>query len=227
MNSIYLVEDDPDIVSLIKRHLERGGDHSVSTFANGAAFLAACQERVPDLVILDLSLPDTDGLTLCRELRAWDTTSAVPTLLVRARAGERDRVTGLDLGADDYLTKPFSLQELAARVRALQRRVQRERGTAGEAYEDARLEIDRARHKVTFEGKDVHLTKRELDLLWYLISLGGRVATREQIVEVVWGPSSDVDTRIVDVHVRSLRRKLRDDVIDTLIGSGYRFKRRQ
>ena len=193
----------------------------------GKAFLAACEERVPDLVILDLSLPDTDGLSLCRELRAWDTTSAVPVLMVTARAGERDRVTGLDLGADDYLTKPFSLQELAARVRALQRRVQRERGTVGEAYKDARLEIDRARQRVTFEGRDVHLTKRELDLLWYLISLRGRVATREQIVEVVWGPSRDVDTRIVDVHVRSLRRKLKDDVIDTLIGSGYRFERRQ
>ncbi len=227
MNSIYVVEDDPDIVSLIKRHLERGSNHSVSTFGTGAAFLAACEDRVPDLVILDLSLPDTDGLSLCRELRAWDTTSAVPILMVTARAGERDRVTGLDLGADDYLTKPFSLQELAARVRALERRVQRERGTVGEAYEDARLEIDRARQRVTFEGRDVHLTKRELDLLWYLISLGGRVATREQIVEVVWGPSRDVDTRIVDVHVRSLRRKLKDDVIDTLIGSGYRFERRQ
>ncbi len=226
MDSIYLVEDDPDIAALIKRHLERGGEQSVSTFGTGTAFLTACEQRVPDLVILDLSLPDTDGLALCRELRSWETTRGLPILMVTARAGERDRVTGLDLGADDYVTKPFSLHELAARVRALRRRVQRERGTAGEIYRDARLEIDRARHTVVFEGSNVHLTKRELDLLWHLVSLGGRVATREQIMDAVWGPSSEVDSRIVDVHVRSIRRKLSDDVIETLIGSGYRFERR-
>jgi DNA-binding response OmpR family regulator len=226
MSSIYLVEDDSDIASLIKRHLERGGDYSVATFGDGQSFLTACQERVPELVILDLSLPDTDGLTLCRELRAWETTSALPILMVTARAGERDRVTGLDLGADDYITKPFSLQELTARVRALHRRVQRERGTAGETYRDARLHIDRARRTVAFAGADAHLTRREFDLLWYLVSLGGRVAAREQILDAVWGPASEVDPRIVDVHVRALRRKLADDVIETLIGSGYRFERR-
>jgi DNA-binding response OmpR family regulator len=221
---IALVEDDPDIAGLVRRHLERGGDLRVAIHPTAASFLAASEQQVPDLVILDLNLPDGDGLTLCRELRSWDTTRALPILMLTARSGENDRVVGLELGADDYVTKPFSLRELAARVRALLRRVQLERGVPGGTYHDARLEVDPARHRVVCEGREITLTRRELDLLWHLISLTGRVASREKILDAVWGLAAEVDPRTVDAHIRTLRRKLGADIIETLFGSGYRFK---
>ena len=221
---VFVVEDDRDIAEMVRRHLERSGEYSVSLFTRGDEFLAACEGALPQLVILDLNLPDTDGLTICRELRNWDATRTVPILMLTARAGEADRVTGLDLGADDYLTKPFSLQELAARVSALVRRVQWERGVPGGVYSDDQLVVDPARLRVEREGKDVHLTRREFEVLWHLISLGGRVASREQILDAVWGLASSVDARTVDAHIRTVRRKLGDGVIETLIGSGYRFR---
>lgn len=221
---VFVVEDDRDIAEMVRRHLERSGEYSVSLFTRGDEFLAACEVGLPDLVILDLNLPDTDGLTICRELRSWDATRTVPILMLTARAAEADRVTGLDLGADDYLTKPFSLRELAARVSALVRRVQWERGVPGGVYSDVRLVVDPARLRVEREGKEVHLTRREFDVLWHLISLGGRVASREQILDAVWGLASSVDPRTVDAHIRTVRRKLGDGVIETLIGSGYRFR---
>jgi DNA-binding response OmpR family regulator len=221
---VYLVEDDADIAALVARQLRRGGEFEVRAFLTGGEFLAACEEKPPELVVLDLNLPDTDGLTLCRELRAWDSTRTVPILMLTARVGEADRVTGLELGADDYLTKPFSPRELVARVKALVRRVNWERGVPGGVYEDARLRVDPSRRRVAWRGEEVHLTQRELDLLWYLISLGGRVASREQILDTVWGLASSVDVRTVDAHVRTLRRKLADDVVETLIGAGYRFR---
>jgi DNA-binding response OmpR family regulator len=221
---VAVVEDDSDIAEMVKRHLLRTGEFVVETFETGADFLAACESHLPELVILDLSLPDTDGLTLCRELRGWDSTRTVPILMLTARAGESDRVVGLELGADDYLTKPFSLRELLARVRALLRRVQWERGMPGESYRSGGLEVDAARHRVVRHGDEVHLTRREFDVLWYLISLGGRVASREQILDAVWGLAATVDPRTVDAHIRTLRRKLSETVIETLIGAGYRFR---
>ncbi|HVN75912.1 MAG TPA: response regulator transcription factor [Thermoanaerobaculaceae bacterium] len=221
---VFVVEDDPDIAAMVRRQLERTGNCSVTAFGRGDEFLAACELATPDLVILDLNLPDTDGLVLCRELRGWEATRTVPILMLTARAAEGDRVTGLDLGADDYLTKPFSLRELASRVAALLRRIEWERGTPGGVYADSRLTVDPARFKVVRDGTHVHLTRREFAVLWHLISLGGRVATREQILDAVWGLASSVDPRTVDAHIRTLRRKLGDDVIETLIGSGYAFR---
>jgi DNA-binding response OmpR family regulator len=221
---VFVVEDDRDIAEMVRRHLERSGAYRVTLFVRGEDFLAACESELPELVILDLNLPDTDGLTICRELRSWEATRTVPILMLTARAAEADRVTGLELGADDYLVKPFSLRELAARVSALVRRVQWERGVPGGVYRDARLSVDPARLEVELEGSEVHLTRREFDVLWHLISLGGRVATREQILDAVWGLASSVDPRTVDAHIRTLRRKLGDEVIETHIGSGYRFR---
>lgn len=221
---IYLVEDDADIAGLIRRCLERAGEFRVACFTRGDEFLAACEQTLPELVVLDLNLPDTDGLSLCRELRAWEGTATVPILMLTARAGESDRVTGLELGADDYLTKPFSLRELTARVRALLRRVQWERGTPDGVYADSRLDVDPARMLVRVAGGEVHLTRREFAILWHLISLGGRVVSREQILDAVWGLATTVEPRTVDAHIRTLRRKVGDDVIETLIGAGYRFR---
>lgn len=221
---VFLVEDDPDIAHLVRRKLEGSGEFSVRVFPRGADFLTACEEKVPDMVILDLSLPDTDGLTLCRELRSWETTRRVPILMLTARAGEADRVTGLSLGADDYLAKPFSLAELEARVRALLRRVGWERGTPEERYKDRRLAVDATRFSVELDGHKAHLTRREFELLWYLISLKGRVAHREQILDAVWGLAAEVDPRTVDAHIRTLRKKLGEEVIETVVGVGYRFR---
>jgi DNA-binding response OmpR family regulator len=221
---VFVVEDDPDIAQLVRRHLERSGEYQADVFGTGAEFLAACETRVPDLVVLDLNLPDTDGLTLCRELRSWDASRTVPILMLTARAGESDRVTGLDLGADDYLVKPFSLRELTARLNALRRRVGWERGAPGGVYRDRRLEVDAARMRVLWHGGEVHLTRREFDVLWHLISLGGRIASREQILDAVWGLATEVDARTIDAHIRTIRRKLGDDVIETQIGVGYRFR---
>jgi len=221
---VFVVEDDADIAAMVRRHLERTGGCSVTTFGRADEFLSACELATPDLVILDLNLPDTDGLVLCRELRSWEATRTVPILMLTARTAEADRVTGLDLGADDYLTKPFSLRELAARVSALLRRIEWERGTPGGVYRDSRLTVDPARAQVVRDGAEVHLTRREFAVLWHLISLGGRVASREQILDGVWGLASSVDARTVDAHIRTLRRKLGEDVIETLIGSGYRFR---
>lgn len=225
-HAVFLVEDDPDIASMVKRHLERGGVYRVTCFDDGAGFLAACEHLLPDLVVLDLNLPDTDGLSLCRELRTWDQTRTVPILMLTARAAEADRVTGLELGADDYVIKPFSLRELAARVDALVRRVHWERGVPGGTYRDGRLQVDAARMRVVLHDREVHLTRREFAVLWHLISLGGRVAAREQILDAVWGLASEVDPRTVDAHIRTLRKKLAEDVVETLIGSGYRFRGR-
>jgi len=221
---VFVVEDDRDIAEMVRRHLERSGAYEVSLFARGDEFLAACEVALPELVVLDLNLPDTDGLALCREVRGWEATRTVPILMLTARAGEADRVAGLELGADDYLTKPFSLRELTARVAALVRRVHWERGTPDGSYQDARLAVDPARFRVTRDGNEVHLTKREFAVLWHLVSLGGRVASREQILDGVWGLASSVDPRTVDAHIRTLRRKLGEGVIETLIGSGYRFR---
>ncbi|MEP0775664.1 MAG: response regulator transcription factor [Acidobacteriota bacterium] len=220
---VFVVEDDVDIASLVARQLRRTGEFEVEVFLKGQDFLRGCEQHLPELVILDLNLPDTDGMTLCRELRGWDSTRTVPILMLTARASEADRVAGLEQGADDYLTKPFSPRELLARVRALVRRQRWERGVPGGVYNDGRLVVDVDRRHVSWEGKPVHLTQRELDILWYLISLGGRVASREQILDAVWGLASAVDARTVDAHIRTLRRKLADEVIETVIGSGYRF----
>jgi DNA-binding response OmpR family regulator len=221
---VFLVEDDDDIREMVRRHLERTGEFQVAAFADGSSFLSACEERWPELVILDLNLPDTDGLTLCRELRNWEATRTVPILMLTARASEADRVTGLEYGADDYLTKPFSIRELAARARALVRRVGWDRGTPDGVYRDSRLEVDAVRFRVVWEGTEVHVTRREFQILWYLVSLGGRIASREQILDAVWGLASAVDARTVDAHIRTLRRKLSDTVVETVIGVGYRFR---
>jgi len=221
MPQILVVEDDAEMVRGLKDNLEF--EHfEVDVARDGEAALKKISGGAYDLIILDIMLPKLSGLDVCK--RAREQGIATPIIMLTARSEEIDKVLGLELGADDYVTKPFSLRELAARVRALLRRVQIERGVPGGTYRDSRIEVDPSRHRVVCQGREVALTRRELDLLWHLISLSGRVASREQILDAVWGLAAEVDPRTVDAHIRTLRRKLGADVIETLFGSGYRFK---
>jgi DNA-binding response OmpR family regulator len=220
---IALVEDDADIAYTIRLNL-RKQSYQVDHFVSGLRALEAIQERPYDLVILDLNLPDIDGLALCRELRQHDETRRIPIVMLTARIEERDKLLGFDVGADDYITKPFSMKELLARVTAHLRRVASFETSEDEVYETPGLRIDRARFEVHIDGKSVRLTKKEFDLLWFLVRNRSRVVTRDAILARLWDYDADVETRTVDVHIRSLRRKLGDHWIETIVGVGYRFK---
>ncbi len=220
---IALVEDDRDLAASLKLALERQG-FQVEVFATGRAGLDGILSAPPDLVLLDLNLPDLDGLALCREVRDAEPVRDLPIIMLTARVEESDRVLGLDLGADDYVTKPFSLRELSSRIRALLRRRSLDVGVPDDEYRDRRLQVRRGPMEVTLDGAPVRLTSRELELLWHLLVNRPRVVPRERILERVWGLSADVETRTIDVHVRALRAKLGPEVIETVIGTGYRFR---
>ena len=221
---IAVVEDDEDLAYTLVYNLKKDGRYDVERYAGGLVALDALVAKPPDLLILDLNLPDVDGLTICRELRKGDETRRIPILMLTARVEERDKLLGFELGADDYVTKPFSMKELLARIAAHLRRA----GSAespDEVFERGSLRIDRARHLVLRDGREVHLTKKEFDLLWLLIRSGGRVVSRETILSRLWDYAADIETRTVDVHVRSLRKKIGDEMIETVVGVGYRFAR--
>ncbi len=221
---IAVVEDDEDLAFTLAYALKKDGRYEVERYAGGLVALDALVAKPPDLVLLDLNLPDVDGLTICRELRKGEETRKVPILMLTARVEERDKLLGFELGADDYVTKPFSMKELLARISAHLRRA----GSAdadGDVFEHGALRIDRARHLVLRDGQPVHLTKKEFDLLWLLIRSGGRVVTRETILSRLWDYAADIETRTVDVHIRSLRKKIGEGLIETVVGVGYRFAR--
>ncbi|MGE5344512.1 MAG: response regulator transcription factor [Acidithiobacillales bacterium] len=221
---IAIVEDDEDLAFTIAYNLKKDGRYEVEHFAGGLAALDALVAKPFDLVILDLNLPDVDGLTICRELRKGDETRKIPVLMLTARVEERDKLLGFELGADDYVTKPFSMRELLARIGAQLRRA-RSGEAPDEVFERGALRIDRARHLVLRDGREVHLTKKEFDLLWLLIRSAGRVVSRETILTRLWDYAADIETRTVDVHVRSLRKKIGEEMIETVVGVGYRFAR--
>jgi DNA-binding response OmpR family regulator len=215
--TIVLVEDEEDIASLVRTYLERDGFRVVWA-TRGTEGLVALERHDARLAILDLQLPDTDGLDVCRAIRSW---SRVPIVMLTARDEEVDRVTGLELGADDYVTKPFSPRELVARVHAVLRRAEPE--SAGELAAGD-VVLDRSRRSVTVAGAEVELTAREFDLLWHLAERPGIVVGRERLLERVWGLEFPGGTRTVDVHVAQLRRKLdRAELIRTVRGSGYKL----
>ena len=219
---IALVEDDADIAYTIRLNLRKHG-WQVDHFVSGLRALQALEEKPYDLVILDLNLPDVDGLAIARELRQHEETRRISILMLTARVEERDKLLGFDVGADDYLTKPFSMKELVARVSAQLRHAAALDSSDEDVYETNGLRIDRARFEVTVDGRAVRLTKREFDLLWHLVRNRARVVTRDTILARLWGYDADVETRTVDVHIRSLRRKLGEKWIDTVVGVGYRF----
>jgi DNA-binding response OmpR family regulator len=222
---VLVVEDERDIAGLIKHALERGGDAQVSVVDTGDAAIRTIGDTPPDLVILDLNLPVMSGLEVCRILRSRAATARLPIIMLTARAGEVDRVMGLDLGADDYVTKPFSLRELAARVRALLRRARQVSAVSSSVFRGRHLIVDFDAVSVRVDGEPVRLTRREFELLHCLIENRNRVLSRERLLERVWGYDKSVETRSVDVHVGRLRSKLglAGKQIETLVGLGYRF----
>lgn len=222
---VLIVEDERDIAGLIKHALERGGDADAEIVGSGDAALRVVRDRPPDLIILDLNLPVVSGVEVCRILRSSDAASHVPIIMLTARTSEDDRVSGLEQGADDYVTKPFSLRELSARVRAVLRRGIPRGERPAASYRGQHLTADFDAVAVSVDGAPVRLTRREFELLRYLVQNKSRVVSRDRLLERVWGYERLVETRSVDVHVGRLRSKLREagHQIETVVGLGYRF----
>lgn len=220
---ILIVEDEADIAENLRYNLEREGLKAIIAATGEQGLSAALDPQGPPaLVILDLMLPAMSGIELCRRLRREPSTRRTPIIILTARTSEADRVAGLDLGADDYITKPFSVREVMARVRAVLRRVDEHTEAI---YEDSHLRIDFANMHVTCDGTRLKLTRKEFALLATLARSAGRVATRQRLLDDVWGHQYYGDTRTLDVHIRRLRQKLGkcEDSIETVIGVGYRF----
>ena len=229
MKRILVIEDDKDIVELVRYNLEKDG-YQVASSGDGGTGLAQVRKTPPDLLILDLMLPKISGLEICKEIRKDVTLNRLPVLILTAKGEEADRVVGLELGADDYVTKPFSPRELEARVKALLRRS--EPGAPSEkALEVGPLRIDPAAYRVTRAGKSVAMSTLEFRLLYFLASRPNRVFTRDQLLDAVWGTERFVTPRSVDVYVRRLREKIEVDpqhpaFMKTIRGAGYLFETR-
>jgi two-component system, OmpR family, phosphate regulon response regulator PhoB len=222
---ILVVDDEPDIVALVAYHLAKSG-YRVSTASSGTEALEAARRDRPALVVLDLMLPGISGYDVLEQLRADDATRDVGVLMLTARREEPDRIRGLSLGADDYLTKPFSPQELVLRVGAILRRLTAGGATSGDTLRLGTLEIDLAAHQVKVENIPVELTPTEFKLLQILAERRGRVQARAHLLETVWDAAPDIQTRTVDMHVQRLRAKLgaAGDMIETVRGFGYRLR---
>jgi two-component system, OmpR family, response regulator ResD len=233
--TILVVDDEPTIREVVRRYLERDG-YAVQEAADGSTALDLLRTRPPDLMVLDIMLPGIDGLSITRRLRDTDgsgvlmTEREVPIIILTARSGEHDRIQGLDVGADDYVTKPFSPQELVARVRAVLRRTHPAASlTAERPLEFDHLRIDPRTREVTVNGQPVILTAKEFDLLWFFASHPRQVFSRDQLLDQVWGYSFYGDPSTVTVHVRRLREKIEPDpanpaFIQTVWGVGYKFE---
>jgi len=219
---VLLIEDDQDIAEAIGYQLEKVGLH-VRQARTGEEGLEAVRRGV-DLVLLDLNLPGMDGLEVCRMIRRQQSTAHVPIIIVSARADEVDRVLGLEMGADDYLVKPFSLKELAARCKVALRRASGA-GEPPQGYRDENWEIEFDAYVVRYHGQEIRLTHKEFELFRHMVERAGRVLTRERLLERVWGWESEIDARSIDAHIRRLRLKLGParHHIETVVGLGYRF----
>ena len=227
MGKILIVEDEGNIRQLVRYNIEKEG-FQVMEAADGLQGLRTAQREKPDLVLLDLMLPGMDGLEVCRTLKGTPATSALPIIMLTAKAEEVDKIIGLELGADDYMTKPFSPRELTARIKAVLRRSQKETALPGE-LQVGRLRFNFSRYEVSMGGVKLELTPKEYELLKMLATNLGKVFTREQLLEKVWGYEYFGDTRTVDVHVRHLRAKMAADpatadMLETVRGFGYRLR---
>ncbi len=225
MAKVLVIEDERDLREVLGYNLEQAG-HTVLAAERGAEGLRLAKEQRPDLVLLDLMLPDISGTEVCRSLKEDASTRGISVVMLTARGEEVDRVVGFELGADDYIVKPFSVRELLLRIQAILRR-----GKAAETSPDAmiefgRLKIDREAHRVWVEGKEIELTALEFRLLVTLYDRRNRVQTRSTLLDDVWGIQADITTRTVDTHVKRLREKLEGarDYVETVRGVGYRFR---
>ena len=219
---IYLLEDDDSIRDLVIYTLNSQGMEARG-FARPSLFWQAVEEAVPDLALLDIMLPEEDGISVLKKLRSSARTSKLPVIMLTAKGTEYDKVLGLDAGADDYLAKPFGMMELLSRIRALLRRTQRE----ADIYRCGVLTVDQTRHTVTVNGQEVILTQKEFEVLCLLLKNRGQVLSRERLIEDVWGYAFTGESRTVDVHVRTLRQKLGEAgaYIETVRGYGYKISR--
>src|ERR1700693_1863134 len=222
---VLVVDDEPDIVALVAYHLAKSG-YTVSTATSGPEGLAVARRDKPSIVVLDLMLPGLSGLEVMQELRADSAPSSIAVLMLTARREESDRIKGLSRGADDYLTKPFSPQELVLRVGAILRRVKAGREKSEDVKQIGPLRIDSTEHRVTVDGREIELTPTEFKLLLLLAERKGRVQPRNLLLEIVWEAAPDIQTRTVDMHVQRLRAKLGEagDLSETVRGFGYRIK---
>jgi DNA-binding response OmpR family regulator len=221
---ILVVDDEPDLLELLEVNFSAAG-FIVLFASNGKEALCKAREKEPDLILLDVVLPGLDGLEVCRCLRQNAETSSIPILMLTARANEIDRILGLELGADDYVTKPFSVRELVLRVKNLLRGFPVAE-SQGEVTQFGSLKIDRSRHRVTFEGRPLEMTLTEFNLVALLAERKGRVQSRDQLLKEVWGYESLIDTRAVDSHIGRLRAKLgaAANFLETVQGVGYRLR---
>jgi two-component system, OmpR family, phosphate regulon response regulator PhoB len=221
---ILIIEDERGLTDVLTYNFQREG-YDVIVAADGQEGLRKAQMQLPDVVILDLMLPGMDGLEVCRELRSGERTRSLPILILTAKAEETDQVVGFSLGADDYVTKPFSVKVLLQRVKALQRRAETG-GEAGEVIEHLGIRIDRLRHRATVDNKELDLTPTEFRLLECLLRQPGRAFSRPQLMDVAIGEGAIVLERTIDVHIKTLRKKLgtKQDFIETVRGVGYRLK---
>ena len=221
---VLIIEDERDILDLVRHYLEKEGFRT-RTASDGIAGLAAVRQEHPDVIVLDLMLPGMDGLELCKKLRADSATALTPVIMLTAKAEESDKIVGLELGADDYLTKPFSPKELVARVKALLRRAERREGEH-KSYAYGSLRLDTVRHEVKVDGKEIPLTAKEFGLLEQLLRNKGRVLTRDVLLNTVWGYDYHGTTRTVDVHIRRLKQKapIMSDAIVSIKSLGYKLR---
>lgn len=222
---ILIVEDDADILHLLSYNIQSAG-FEVLTATDGHTALAIAKQDLPDLVVLDLMIPGIDGLEVCKELKRYQQTRGIAVIILTARGEEIDRIVGLELGADDYVVKPFSPRELILRIRAILRRPPPEPSSSQPVWQSEGLRVDFEAHKVRVDGEDVQLTATEFKLFSELVRNPGKVQTRDQLLERVWAYQYEGYARTVDTHIRRLRQKLGpySDWIETVRGVGYRFK---
>jgi DNA-binding response OmpR family regulator len=225
--TVLVIDDEKDVVELVRYNLEKEG-FDVIAAEDGRSGLRIAQEHRPDVVVLDVMMPGPDGLEVCRELRADARTQGVPVVMLTAKATETDRIVGLELGADDYVTKPFSPRELAARVKAVLRRTARGQQATEQVIRRGPLVIDVARHEVKCEDRLVALTPTEFRIMQFLASRPGRVFSRDEILDAAMGGESAVFDRTIDVHMTAIRRKLgaNAELVETVRGFGYKLKER-
>lgn len=223
---ILIADDEEHIVELLKFNLEKNG-YKVIVATNGEEAIIKAKEEIPNLILLDLMLPKVDGYDVCKELRREEETQNISIIMITAKSEELDKILGLELGADDYITKPFSVRELVARIKAVLRRVNKKE-VIESCFEFSDVKVDFARHEVSKSGVKLDLTLKEFELLQILIKNKGKVLTREVLLDRIWGYEYLGETRTVDVHIRHLRTKVEDDdkkpkYIETVRGVGYRF----